>query len=425
MAAFDTIRPPERELIEDCVHCGFCLPTCPTYHLWGEEMDSPRGRIVLMSEAEQGAELSAPMVTHWDRCLGCMACVTACPSGVQYDKLIEDTRAQVERNHSRKRGDRLFRSLVFELFPHPGRLRALAPLMALARRLGIPKLARRGGPFPRLRAITALTPETPLLGTMRRLPEHTKARGEKRGTVGLLQGCVQRVFFHDVNVATAQVLAAEGFEVRAPRLPRCCGALQMHTGYDSRDLARATIEAFEQCDFVVANAAGCGSSMKDYAHLLRDDPQWAQRAERFCAKVRDVTELLAEAGTRATRHPVRQKVAYHDACHLAHAQAVRAQPRELLAEIPELELVEPQGWEICCGSAGIYNLLNPEPATELGRRKVENLLATGAKTIAAGNPGCAIQIAAVSEQMGHPLRVIHPIELIQMSIQGGNRNGRR
>ena len=425
MAAFDTIRPPERELIEDCVHCGFCLPTCPTYHLWGEEMDSPRGRIVLMSEAEQGAELSAPMVTHWDRCLGCMACVTACPSGVQYDKLIEDTRAQVERNHSRKPGDRLFRSLVFELFPHPGRLRALAPLMALARRLGIPKLARRGGPFPRLRAVTALTPETPLLGTMRRLPEHTKARGEKRGTVGLLQGCVQRVFFHDVNVATAQVLAAEGFEVRAPRLPRCCGALQMHTGYDSRDLARATIEAFEQCDFVVANAAGCGSSMKDYAHLLRDDPQWAQRAERFCAKVRDVTELLAEAGTRATRHPVRQKVAYHDACHLAHAQAVRAQPRELLAEIPELELVEPQGWEICCGSAGIYNLLKPEPATELGRRKVENLLATGAKTIAAGNPGCAIQIAAVSEQMGHPLRVIHPIELIQMSIQGGNRNGRR
>ena len=425
MSTFDTIRPPERDLIEDCVHCGFCLPTCPTYHLWGEEMDSPRGRIVLMSEAEQGAELSAPMVTHWDRCLGCMACVTACPSGVQYDKLIEDTRAQVERNHSRKPGDRLFRSLVFELFPHPGRLRALAPLMALARRLGLPKLARRGGPFPRLRAVTALTPETPLHKTMRRLPEHTKARGEKRGTVGLLQGCVQRVFFHDVNVATAQVLAAEGFEVRAPRLPRCCGALQMHTGYDSRDLARATIEAFEQCDFVVANAAGCGSSMKDYAHLLRDDPQWAQRAERFCAKVRDVTELLAEAGTRATRHPVGQKVAYHDACHLAHAQAVRAQPRELLAEIPELELVEPQGWEICCGSAGIYNLLNPEPATELGRRKVENLLATGAKTIAAGNPGCAIQIAAVSEQMGHPLRVIHPIELIQMSIQGGNRNGRR
>jgi glycolate oxidase iron-sulfur subunit len=425
VASFDTIRPPERDLIEDCVHCGFCLPTCPTYNLWGEEMDSPRGRIVLMNEAEQGAPLSAQMVTHWDRCLGCMACVTACPSGVQYDKLIEDTRAQVERNHGRKPSDRLFRTMLFELFPHPGRLRALAPLMALARRLGLHRLARQGGPFPRARALTSLTPDTPLRDTMKRLPERTKAQGEKRGTVGLLQGCVQRVFFHDVNVATAQVLAAEGFEVHAPRLPRCCGALQMHTGYDSTDLAKATIAAFENCEHVVANAAGCGSSMKDYAHLLRDDPQWAERAERFSAKVRDVTELLAAAGTRAERHPVKAKVAYHDACHLAHAQAVRAQPRELLAEIPELELVEPEGWEICCGSAGIYNLLNPEPATELGRRKVKNLLATGAEMIAAGNPGCTIQIAAVSEQMGQPLRVLHPIELIQMSIQGGTTNGRR
>jgi glycolate oxidase iron-sulfur subunit len=243
--------------------------------------------------------------------------------------------------------------------------------------------------------------------------------------VGLLQGCVQRVFFHDVNSATARVLAAEGFDVHAPRLPRCCGALQMHTGYDSRDLARATIQAFEGCDHVVANAAGCGSSMKDYPHLLRDDPAWAERAERFAAKVRDITELLAEAGPRSERRPVPAKVAYHDACHLAHAQAVRAQPRELLKQIPELELVEPADWEICCGSAGIYNLLEPEAAGELGRRKVENLLATGAELIAAGNPGCAIQIAAVSEQMGQPLRVLHPIELIDMSIQGGTRNGKR
>ena len=425
MTSFDTIRPPEKDLIEDCVHCGFCLPTCPTYHLWGEEMDSPRGRIVLMSEAREGADLSAQMVTHWDRCLGCMACVTACPSGVKYDKLIEDTRAQVERNHSRSPADRLYRSLLFELFPHPGRLRALAPLMALSRRLGLHRLARRGGPLPRARALASLTPGTPLRDTMKRLPEHTKAQGERRGSVGLLQGCVQRVFFHDVNAATAEVLAAEGFDVHAPRLPRCCGALQMHTGYDSSDLARATIAAFEHCDYVVANAAGCGSSMKDYGHLLRDDPQWSARAQAFTEKVRDVTELLAEAGSRAERHPVPSKVAYHDACHLAHAQAVRAQPRELLGEIPELEIVEPEGWEICCGSAGIYNLLNPEPATELGRRKVENLLATGAETIAAGNPGCAIQIAAVSEQMGRPLRVLHPIELIQMSIQGGTRNGKR
>jgi len=427
MTTFDAVRPPEKDLIEDCVHCGFCLPTCPTYKVFGEEMDSPRGRIVLMREAAGGAALTPQMVTHWDRCLGCMACVTACPSGVQYDKLIEDTRAQVERNHERGPADRLWRSMLFELFPHPGRLRALAPLIALSRKLGAQRIPTGNGrPLPRLRALASLSPSTPLRKSFKRLPERTGAHGERRARVGLLQGCVQRVFFHDVNEATARVLAAEGFEVHAPRLPRCCGALQMHTGYDSRDLARATIEAFEGCDFVVANAAGCGSSMKDYPHLLRDDDEWRERAQAFSEKVRDVTELLAEAGQpRAPRNALPLKVAYHDACHLAHAQAVRAQPRELLKEIPELELVEPAEWEICCGSAGIYNLLNPEPATELGQRKVENLLATGAELIAAGNPGCAIQIAAVSQRMGRPLRVIHPIELIQMSIQGGAANGKR
>jgi glycolate oxidase iron-sulfur subunit len=424
MASFDAVRPPERDLIEDCVHCGFCLPTCPTYSLWGEEMDSPRGRIVLMDEALEG-DLSPQMVTHWDRCLGCMACVTACPSGVQYDKLIEDTRAQLERNHRRSAGDRLYRDMLFALFPHPGRLRALSPLLAASRRLGIHRLARRGPWLRRLRALAALTPDTPLPKTLKRLPARTSARGERRGRVGLLQGCVQRVFFHDVNVATAAVLAAEGWDVHAPRLPRCCGALQMHTGYDSRDLARATIEAFEGCDRVVANAAGCGSSMKDYPHLLRDDPQWSGRAEAFAAKVRDVSELLAEDEPRAARHPLPLRVAYHDACHLAHAQAVRAQPRELLRQVPELELLEPAEWEICCGSAGVYNLLEPEPAAELGRRKVENLLATGAQAVAAGNPGCAIQIEATSEEMGRPLRVYHPIELIHMSIQGGRSNGKR
>jgi glycolate oxidase iron-sulfur subunit len=425
MASFDTIRLPEQALIDDCVHCGFCLPTCPTYNLWGEEMDSPRGRIVLMNEALTTGELSPAMVQHWDRCLGCMACVTACPSGVKYDKLIEDTRAQVERNHRRSLGDRLFRSMLFQVFPHPGRLRALAPLIAISRRLGISRAARAGGPFPRLRALIALAPDTPLRKTQARLPEVTPAVGEVRGRVGLLQGCVQRVFFNDVNVATVAVLSAEGFEVHAPALPRCCGALQMHTGYDSSDLARATIEAFEGFDHVVANAAGCGSSMKDYGHVLRDDREWAERAAAFSAKVLDVTELLAANEPRAERHPVALKVAYHDACHLAHAQAVRAQPRALLSQIPGLELVEPQGWEICCGSAGVYNLLEPEAAGELGRRKVENLLATGAQAIAAGNPGCAIQIATKSGAMGRPLRVYHPLELIQMSIQGGSPDGSR
>ena len=404
MGAYDTDRPPPIELIDDCVHCGFCLPTCPTYALWGEEMDSPRGRIVLMKAGhEEGAELSAPLVEHIDNCLGCMACVTACPSGVKYDKLIEDTRGQLERNFSRSPGDRAFRRLVFELFPHPGRLRVLAPLAPLAR------LARF---LPgRLGALAKLAPHR---GTLRRLPERTDARTERRGTVALLQGCVQRVFFGDVNAATTRVLAAEGFEVHAPRLPRCCGALELHTGYDrgARDLAKATIEAFDGYDHVVVNSAGCGSAMKDYPNLLRDDPAWAERAERFSARVQDVTELLAGLEPRAPRGVVPMRLAYHDACHLAHAQGVRAQPRELLRAIPGLELLEPAEWEICCGSAGVYNLLKPEPAAELGRRKVRNLVATGAEAVAAANPGCALQIGAHSDG----LPVLHPVQLLARSI---------
>jgi glycolate dehydrogenase iron-sulfur subunit len=418
--AFDDIRPPELDLIQDCVHCGFCLPTCPTYALWGEEMDSPRGRIVLMREGlEEGSELSAPLVQHIDNCLGCMACVTACPSGVQYDKLIEDTRAQIERNHERSPQERTFRRLIFELFPHPGRLRLAAPGLAATRALGLDKLARRPRVrklAPRLASLAALSPQTPLRRTMTRLPERFEADGELRGRIALLQGCVQRVFFGDVNGATARVLAAEGYEVHAPRSPRCCGALQLHSGEDSRGLARETIEAFEGYDQVAVNAAGCGSAMKDYGHLFRDDPEWAERAERFAAKVCDVTELLAGEEPRAKRRPVPMKVAYHDACHLAHAQGVRSQPRALLRGIPELELVEPAEWEICCGSAGVYNLLQPEPAAELGERKARNLLDTGADAIAAANPGCALQIAAHSERLGRRLDVYHPMELLARSI---------
>ncbi len=395
--AFDTERAPEMDLVEDCVHCGFCLPTCPTYSLWDEEMDSPRGRIVLIKAGlEEGSELSAEMVEHWDRCLGCMACVTACPSGVQYDKLIEDTRAQVERNHKRTPWDRLKRRGLFTLLPHPGRMRAVAPLARLH----------------------PLGPKIGLRQAFHRLPERFEAVGERRGRVALLQGCVQRAFFGDVNEATARVLAAEGFEVHAPRRPRCCGALQLHAGDDAVPLAKAAIEALEGYDKVVVNAAGCGSGMKDYAHLLREDPDWAERAQDFSAKVRDANELLGEVEPRAERAPVPMKVAYHDACHLAHAQGVREQPRELLRSIPELELVEPPEWEICCGSAGIYNLVQPDAAGELGERKARNLLETGAEAVAAANPGCVLQIAAHTKRLGRELRVIHPMELLWRSIDG-------
>jgi glycolate oxidase iron-sulfur subunit len=401
MTAFDQIRPPEPDLIEDCVHCGFCLPTCPTYQLWGEEMDSPRGRILLMRAGHDGAELVESQVDAWDNCLGCMACVTACPSGVQYHKLIEDTRAQVERRFARPRLERLMRRAPFLLLPYPARLRAIAPFSPLAR--FVPRLGR-------------LAPRVSPRAALRRLPERTTAHGTRRGSVGFLQGCVQRVFFGDVNRATAAVLAAEGFDVYAPARPGCCGALELHTGFadPARERARRMIAAFEGCETVVVNAAGCGSAMKEYGHVLRDDPVWAPRAAEFAAKVRDVNEFLCEQEPVAERRPLNLTVAYHDACHLAHAQGVRDQPRALLRAIPGLELCEPAEWELCCGSAGVYNLLKPEPAAELGERKARNLLATGAAAVAAANPGCAIQIAAYAD-----LPVYHPMEILHASLTGG------
>jgi glycolate dehydrogenase iron-sulfur subunit len=420
--AWDDHNPPALDLIRDCVHCGFCLPTCPSYTVFEDEMDSPRGRILLMRVGhEEGAEISPEMVTHFDRCLGCMACVTACPSGVQYDRLIESTRPQLERHTDRSWSTRALRRGVFALFTHPGRLRVLAPLMALEGRIGLldrlarVPLVRR---IPRLRVMLALAPDVPARAAVRRLPAVTKARGTTRGTVAFMQGCVQRVWFADVNAATVRVLAAEGFEVHTRAQPRCCGALIMHSGVEPEalDLARATIAAYEGYDAIVANVAGCGSAMKDYGHFLAEDPEWAERAKAFSAKVRDVHEFLAEHEPRAERRPLELTVAYHDACHLAHAQGVRRPPRDLLRSIPGLELVEPAEWELCCGSAGIYNVMQPEAAEQLGRRKADNLLATGAQVIAAANPGCTMQIGAHLD--GHAIPVVHPIELLDRSLRG-------
>jgi glycolate oxidase iron-sulfur subunit len=407
--AWDSHRPPDPDLIADCVHCGFCLPTCPSYIAFEEEMDSPRGRIVLMRVGnEEGSAASDEMRTHFDRCLGCMACVTACPSGVKYDQLIERTRPQIERNAPRPRWQRAYRRLIFSLFTHPGRLRALVPLLWAQGKLGVDKRV----------AAARLAPAVKRRAAIARLPEVTPARGTRRGRVALMQGCVQRVFFGDVNAATVRVLSAEGWEVHAPRRPRCCGALQLHAGVEDEAiaLAKATIAAYEGFDAVAVNVAGCGSGMKDYAHLLADDPEWAERAATFSSRVRDVSELLAEHEPQATRHPIALRVAYHDACHLAHAQKVRAQPRELLRGIPRLQLLEPADWEICCGSAGIYNLVQPEAAAKLGARKAANLVATGAEAVAAGNPGCALQIAAHLD--GRELPIYHPMTLLDHSIRG-------
>jgi glycolate oxidase iron-sulfur subunit len=347
-----------------------------------------------------------------------MACVTACPSGVRYDRLIERVRPQVERHHRRRLGERALRRLLFATLPYPGRLRALAPTLGLARRLGAGSLPGGFG------AMTKVAPRAPLRKTIRfRIPARTAAVGEQRGRVGLLLGCVQRVFYSEVQVATIRALAAEGFEVLAPSVPECCGALEFHAGEEERAAARAmnTIEAFDalDVDYVVTTAAGCGSAMKEYADLLETLP-----ARAFASRVRDVTELLGSLEPVAPRGPVPLRVVYHDACHLGHAQAVRDQPRRLLREIPGLELLEVETErELCCGSAGIYNLVQPEAGAELGARKALHLLETGAQAIAAANPGCAAQLDFHLRELGKPLPIHHPIELVWQSIRAARSNG--
>ena len=421
---FDLQHPPSDELISDCVHCGFCLPTCPTYLLWGDEMDSPRGRIYLSKIGKEG---SVPMddtyVQHFDACLGCMACVTACPSGVQYDKIIESVRPQIERNYTRRWDDRAFRGLIFAMFPYPSRLRVAAVFGALYERIGGHQLLARAGVLrllpQRLQAIEALMPPASIRDLAKRTSAFTPAVGVTRARVGFLTGCVQRVFFSDVNAATVRVLTAEGCDVVAPREQRCCGALSEHAGREPEALERARrlIDAFEgtAVDVIVSNVAGCGSSLKEYGHLLRDDPEYAAKAVAFSAKARDVSELLAELGPVAPRHPIASRVAYHDACHLGHAQGVRAQPREVLRSIPGLQVTDIPEAEICCGSAGIYNLVNPEPAEQLGRRKVENVLSVEPDALATSNPGCLLQIRRF---WPGDLPMFHPVELLDASIRG-------
>ena len=421
--AFDDHRPPSAAMVADCVHCGFCLPTCPTYALWGEEMDSPRGRIYLMNEGLEGEPMTPAMVGHFDACLGCMACVTACPSGVQYDKLIGATRAQVERRFVRPKADRALRSAIFALFPYPRRLRLMRGPLRLHQKSGLSRRLRKSGVLQRISpTLAAMEALAPTLGRAIRVPERTPAQGERRGTVGMLLGCVQREFFPGVNAATARVLAAEGFDVIAPPAQGCCGALSAHNGRESeaQGFARSLIDQFERAavDAVVVNSAGCGSAMKDYADLLANDPVYAERAKRFTDGVRDISEFLYERGAVAPRHPLPVTIAYHDACHLGHAQGVRSQPRELLRGIPGLQLREIADADLCCGSAGIYNVLNPVVARELGDRKAAEVLRTKAQLLVTANPGCLMQVASSVERTGERIALAHTVEVLDASIRG-------
>jgi glycolate oxidase iron-sulfur subunit len=489
-----------RGLASDCVHCGFCLPACPTYQLWGEEMDSPRGRIHLVTQVLDGAELTAATAEHFDRCLGCMACMTACPSGVQYDRLIEAARAWTAEPGSvlpgehlgevagasgagggpgagggsideavsgagavsgdapgsgrgaasglggpgggagggagrggghRPLRDRAARSAIFAVFPYPRRLRAFTgPLRAL-QRTGLDRLiARSGLPgrlSPVLGAAMRLAPRQEAAVPHGRLPERVTARGTRRAVVGMLTGCVQSVFFQQVNIATARVLAAEGCDVVIPRGQGCCGALSLHSGRtgEAADFAKRLIETFEQAgvDAIVVNSAGCGSAMKEYGELLADDPAWAARAAALSGKVRDFAEFLVglfetSGGPAAPRHPVRARAAYHDACHLAHAQGITVAPRDLLRAVPELEVAEVPDAGTCCGSAGVYNLLQPEAARELGERKAASVLETGAQLLISANPGCSLQIASALQARGERIAVAHTAEILDASIRG-------
>ena len=426
-SSFDAHHPPEQKHIDECVHCGFCLPACPTYVLWGDEMDSPRGRIYMIKKAAEGqAPLDGRFRQHMDNCLGCMACMTACPSGVQYNKLIEPTRAQIERNLPRSLGESLFRKLLFATFPHPARLRLLALPLRVYQKSGLQSLMRAAGIHKllpkRLAAIEALMPEVPS-HLFHRLPATVRPRTAPRRRVGMLSGCVQQVFFSHVNAATARVLAAEGCEVIIPREQPCCGALMLHSGMEGEaaPLAKKMIAAFEgtEVDAIVINAAGCGSTMKEYGYLLRDAPAWAARAAAFSAKCRDISEILCELEPRAQRHPLKMRVAYDDACHLQHAQGIHEQPRRLLAGIPELEVAEIPESSLCCGSAGVYNLLQPEAANQLGSRKVDNLLSTGAQAVLSANPGCLLQLMNGLRQRGvKAMPSFHMVELLDASILG-------
>ncbi|MBD2088716.1 4Fe-4S dicluster domain-containing protein [Microcoleus sp. FACHB-1515] len=426
---FDADRPPDPKLIDSCVHCGFCLSTCPSYRVIGKETDSPRGRIYLMDAInEQEAPLIPSTSQHFDSCLGCLACVTACPSGVQYDKLIAATRPQVERNVQRNLGDRLFRQLIFSMFPYPDRLRALLIPLWLYQKSGLQGVVRSLPMLqkisPRLAAMESILPNITAKAFAAPPPTIVPAQGEKRYRVGVILGCVQRLFFSEVNEATVRVLTANGCEVVIPSEQGCCSALPQHQGQtaQAQALARQMIDSFEKTDVdaIIINAAGCGHTLKEYDHMLQDDPQYRDRAKAFVAKVKDVQEFLAAIEFTAPLHPLQDApltIVYQDACHLLHGQKISLQPRQLLRKIPGVKLKEPIDAALCCGSAGVYNMLQPDVAEELGRQKIQNLLATGATLIASSNPGCSLQIQKHLREQNQTVPILHPMRLLDYSIR--------
>ncbi len=402
------------QAIEACVHCGFCLPVCPTYQVLGEEMDSPRGRILLMKsvlEGDLGLQDSQPYI---DRCLGCLACTTVCPSGVKYGELLNPFRSYALGSDSRPFMEKVQNFLVRETIPYPGRFRSAARLARIVRPFR--------GALPReLGSMLEMLPDQ--LPDVSQLPPFTQANGQRRARVGMLSGCVQQALAPEINWAALHVLAHNGVEIVIPPEQACCGAVLMHTGDEvgARHLARQNLHAFpDDVDAILTNAAGCGSGLKEYVLLFKGQPE-AGRAKVFTGRVKDISIFLDELGL-IELPPLAQplKIAYHDACHLLHAQGVSEAPRRLLRSIPNLTLLEVPEAGTCCGSAGTYNLEQPEIAGELGRRKAENILLTGAEAVATGNIGCIVQLRNHFHALGVSLPVYHTFELLDMAYQNYN-----
>ena len=400
--------------IEACVHCGFCLPTCPTYDELGDEMNSPRGRIFLIKEVLEGAIPIEEVLDPIDNCLGCDACITACPSGVEYDHLITAFRAKAEKERPKPLGRKIMRSMILNTLPYSNRVKWAFRMGALVRPF-------RGLMPKKLQPALDLLPSS--LPKQQTLPEVYPAKGKVRGRVALLTGCVQQVLAPEINKATLEVLSANGIETVIPKDQACCGALALHTGVEkrARQTARQLIKSIpDDVDALVTNAAGCGSGINEYSILFAGEPDETE-AVALAAKTKDISTYLQEVGlVQPPNLPEPMNVVYHDACHLAHAQREVAAPRAILSAISNLNLLEPPDWEICCGSAGIYNIEKPEIAKELGRKKVTNLMSTSPDAIALGNIGCMTQIQKHLKTYDSPPPVLHTVQFLAKAYANGN-----
>lgn len=423
------LLPPEsfttprfQQLLKQCIHCGMCLPACPTYGVFHTEMDNPRGRIALMRAASEGRiGLDGPFREHIDLCLGCRSCETACPSGVRYGALVETARTAIEGSRTSGRLERFLRWLALhQMLPYAGRLRGVAWLLRLYQRLGLPHLVRKIDFLPEnLQVMEALLP--PLSPSQPDYRQPAPAIGQKRGTVAFFYGCVQEAFLSDVNAATIRVLQRNGYEVHVPPGQTCCGAAPLHVGEEelARELARRNIDALlaGSYDAIVNNAGGCGATLKEYAHLLEDDPTYAEKAGRFAVQVKDISEFLADHLHTSPTGAVKVRATYVDSCHLRHAQKIVRQPRDLLRAIPGLELIELQQPDWCCGSAGVYNILQVETASAVLDAKMTDIAVTGADTIVTTNTGCYMQMLHGVRRAGLDADVVHLVELLDRSYE--------